>query len=124
MSIRSGNTLAWGTYDEAGNSTICAFKIYTIQRCSDWGPGGRFQVCSIECNVGLAFFVPVPKFYTCGAERFWRPTEDSVVSFVYPACSSTKPAKRIVKVKMQCLSSVLCNEAGHSVLSDKVRQAI
>ena len=25
---------------------------------------------------------------------------------------------------MQCLSSVLCNEAGHSVLSDKVRQAI
>merc|ERR1712071_247068 len=40
------------------------------------------------------------------------------------ACSSTKPAQRIVKVKLQYLSSVLCNEAGQSVLSDKVRQAI
>ncbi|KZS05970.1 Notch 2 [Daphnia magna] len=143
--IRSGNTLAWGTYDvayvaydEAGNSAVCAFKIYIVnefcpkladpvggsQRCSDWGPGGRFKVCSIECNAGLAFSVPVPKFYTCGAEGFWRPTEDPGVSFVYPACSSTKPAQRIVKVKLQYLSSVLCNEAGQSVLSDKVRQAI
>lgn len=143
--IRSGNTLAWGTYDvayvaydEAGNSAVCAFKIYIVnefcpkladpvggsQRCSDWGPGGRFKVCSIECNAGLAFSVPVPKFYTCGAEGFWRPTEDPGVSFVYPACSSTKPAQRIVKIKLQYLSSVLCNEAGQSVLSDKVRQAI
>lgn len=26
-----------------------------IQRCADWGPGGRFQVCKIECNDGLKF---------------------------------------------------------------------
>ena len=116
--IRSGNTLGWGTYDvayvaydEAGNSAVCAFKIYIVnefcpkladpvggsQRCSDWGPGGRFKVCSIECNAGLAFSVPVPKFYTCGAEGFWRPTEDPGVPFIYPACSTTKPAQRVVK---------------------------
>ena len=113
-------TEGWGTYDvayvaydEAGNSAVCAFKIYVVsqfcpklsdpvggtQRCSDWGPGGRFKVCSIECNAGLAFSVPVPKFYTCGAEGFWRPAEDPAVPFVYPACSATKPAQRIVKGK-------------------------
>lgn len=56
-------------YDAAGNSATCAFNIYVledfcpklddpvggIQRCADWGPGGRFQVCKIECNDGLKF---------------------------------------------------------------------
>ena len=65
----------------------------------------------------------MPKFYTC-AEGFWRPTKDLGVSFVYPTCSTIKPAQRIVEVKLQYLNSVLCNEAGQSVLSDKVRQAI
>ncbi|XP_018027289.2 sushi, von Willebrand factor type A, EGF and pentraxin domain-containing protein 1, partial [Hyalella azteca] len=92
-----GQAFALGTYhiatvayDAAGNSATCSFNVYVLedfcedladpvggtQRCSNWGPGGRFKVCSIECNPGLKFSTQVPDFYTCGAEGFWRPTTD------------------------------------------------
>ena len=88
-SITPGQALHWETYeiqyiayDDAGNSATCAFKIYVVksfcpplgsQNCEDWGPGGRFKVCRPECDPGMKFSQPVPQFYTCGAEGFWRP---------------------------------------------------
>lgn len=58
------------------------------QLCKDWGSGGQFKVCEISCNVGLRFSQEVPKFYTCGAEGFWRPTNDPSLPLIYPACTS------------------------------------
>ena len=55
--------------------------------CKDWGSGGQFKVCEIACNAGLRFSQPVPKFYTCGAEGFWRPTSSPNLPLVYPACT-------------------------------------
>lgn len=57
------------------------------QTCRDWGSGGQFKVCEIACAAGSRFSEPVPKFYTCGAEGFWRPTPKPGQSLVYPACS-------------------------------------
>lgn len=57
------------------------------QTCKDWGAGGQFKVCEISCNPGLRFSQDVPKFYTCGAEGFWRPTKNPLLPMVYPACS-------------------------------------
>ncbi|XP_054265760.1 uncharacterized protein LOC128988471 [Macrosteles quadrilineatus] len=142
---RPGQTLLWGTYhiayvayDTAGNSATCSFKVYLLsefcppladpvgglQQCKDWGSGGQFKVCEIQCNQGLKFSQPVPKFYTCGAEGFWRPTENPALPLVYPACSASKPAQRVFKVAMLFPTSVLCNEAGQGVLRQKVRTAI
>jgi len=56
--------------------------------CKDWGSGGQFKVCEIACNAGSRFSQPVPKFYTCGAEGFWRPTSSPNLPLVYPACTS------------------------------------
>ncbi|XP_069982834.1 uncharacterized protein uif isoform X2 [Penaeus vannamei] len=141
----SGQAFTWGTYDiarvaydAAGNSATCAFNIYVledfcpklddpvggIQRCADWGPGGRFQVCKIECNDGLKFSQEVPDFYTCGAEGFWRPTPDPTFPLVYPACAPATPAQRVFKINMQFPSSVICNAAGQNVLSEKIRLAL
>ena len=58
------------------------------QMCKDWGSGGQFKVCEIACNAGSRFSRPVPKFYTCGAEGFWRPTSSPNLPLVYPACTS------------------------------------
>lgn len=57
------------------------------QSCKDWGAGGQFKVCEIACNPGLRFSQEIPKFYTCGAEGFWRPTSSPTLPMVYPACS-------------------------------------
>jgi hypothetical protein len=57
------------------------------QMCKDWGSGGQFKVCEIACNAGLRFSQQVPKFYTCGAEGFWRPTSSPNLPLVYPACT-------------------------------------
>lgn len=57
------------------------------QSCRDWGAGGQFKVCEIACRDGLRFSQPVPPFYTCGAEGFWRPTNHPSLPLVYPACS-------------------------------------
>ncbi|XP_073992974.1 sushi, von Willebrand factor type A, EGF and pentraxin domain-containing protein uif isoform X1 [Rhodnius prolixus] len=142
---RPGQTLLWGTYqiayvafDQAGNTATCSFRVYILsefcpalpdpvggsQQCKDWGSGGQFKVCEITCNAGLSFSRPVPKFYTCGAEGFWRPTENPQLPLVYPACSPAKPAQRVFKVNMLFPTSVLCNEAGQGVLRQKVRSAI
>ena len=108
-SLSPGQALHWGTYeisyiayDDAGNSATCAFKIYVVrefcppleapqggtQSCEDWGPGGIFKVCKIGCSDGKKFSQPVPQFYTCGAEGFWRPNpnKNPASQFVYPAC--------------------------------------
>ncbi|XP_063614589.1 sushi, von Willebrand factor type A, EGF and pentraxin domain-containing protein 1-like isoform X2 [Penaeus indicus] len=141
----SGQAFTWGTYDiarvaydAAGNSATCAFNIYVledfcpklddpvggIQRCADWGPGGRFKVCKIECNDGLKFSQEVPDFYTCGAEGFWRPTPEPTFPLVYPACAPASPAQRVFKINMQFPSSVICNAAGQNVLSEKISLAL
>ncbi|EZA50646.1 Sushi, von Willebrand factor type A, EGF and pentraxin domain-containing protein [Ooceraea biroi] len=142
---RSGQTLLWGTYDisyvaydQAGNSASCSFKVYVLsdfcpvlddpiggtQQCKDWGSGGQFKVCEIFCNDGLRFSQEVPKFYTCGAEGFWRPTNDPSLPLVYPACTSATSAQRVFRIKMNFPTSVLCNEAGQGVLKQKVRNAV
>ncbi|XP_064091137.1 sushi, von Willebrand factor type A, EGF and pentraxin domain-containing protein 1-like isoform X2 [Macrobrachium nipponense] len=140
-----GQAFTWGTYqvarvayDAAGNSAMCSFNVYVlpdfcptlddpvggVQRCSNWGPGGRFKVCKIECNDGLKFSTRVPDFFTCGAEGFWRPTSDPAHKLVYPACSPSTPAQRVFKINMQFPSSVICNAAGQNVLSEKIKHAL
>lgn len=57
------------------------------RHCSDWGPSGRFKVCSISCNSNLEFSQPVAKFYTCGAEGIWHPPSGHGSNLVFPACS-------------------------------------
>lgn len=123
------------------------------QQCKDWGSGGQFKVCEIFCNPGLRFSQEVPKFYTCGAEGFWRPTNDPSLPLIYPACTSkfnvkllllfffficrsnyvsycciccsgATPAQRVFRIKMNFPTSVLCNEAGQGVLKKKVRDAV
>lgn len=142
---RSGQTLLWGSYDivyiasdAAGNSAICNFKISLlsefcppladplggIQSCKDWGAGGQFKVCEISCNTGLRFSEPVPEFYTCGSEGFWRPTSDPTRPLIYPSCSPSKPAQRVFRIQMLFPSDVLCNEAGQGVLRRKVQNAV
>ena len=146
-SLAPGNALHWGTYDisyiaydNSDNSVDCSFKIYVLesfcppldppqdgsQICDDWGPGGRFKVCRIECDEGMKFSQPVPQFYTCGAEGFWRPNpnKDPAVPFVYPACSAAKPAQKIYTIKLQYLASVLCSKQGHGVLKNKIISAL
>ena len=66
----------------------------------------------------------MPKFYTCGAEGFWRPTTNPALPLIYPACTAATPAQRVFKIKMNFPTSVLCNEAGQEVLKQKVRQAV
>ena len=86
------------------------------QSCEDWGPGGSFQVCRIACDEGLKFSTEVPEFYVCGAEGFWRPnsnSNDPTAKFTYPACSETKPAQKIFKIKLDYITDVLCNDAGN-----------
>ncbi|XP_045614794.2 uncharacterized protein uif isoform X1 [Procambarus clarkii] len=140
-----GQAFTWGTYDVArvaydvaGNSATCSFNVYVleefcpklddpvggVQRCSDWGPGGRFKVCKIECNDGLKFSTKVPDFYTCGAEGFWRPTHDPSYPLVYPSCSPASPAQRVFNINMQFPSSVICNAAGQNVLSERIKIAL
>lgn len=117
------------------------------QQCKDWGSGGQFKVCEISCNRGLKFSKDVPTFYTCGAEGFWRPTQNPTLPLVYPACTSkifcpfqvchvmhelyeknvvsgSTSAQRVFKINMNFPTSVLCNEAGQGVLKQKVRHAV
>ncbi|KAJ8875851.1 hypothetical protein PR048_023754 [Dryococelus australis] len=104
---RPGQTLLWGSYniayvafDQAENTATCSFKfcpeladpIGGTQMCKDWGSGGQFKVCEIACNPGMKFSQPIPKFYTCGAEGFWRPTTDPKMPMAYPACSGISNA--------------------------------
>ena len=97
------------------------------QKCEDWGPGGSFKVCRIECDEGLKFSREVPEFYVCGAEGFWRPnsnSDDPRAKFTYPACSETKPAQKIFKIKLDYITDVLCNDAGKGVLKKRIIDAL
>ena len=98
-----------------------------VQKCEDWGPGGSFKVCRIECEEGLKFSREVPEFYVCGAEGFWRPnsnSDDPRAKFTYPACSETKPAQKIFKIKLDYITDVLCNDAGKGVLKKRIIDAL
>ena len=98
------------------------------QQCEDWGPGGRFKVCRVQCDEGLRFSQQVPQFYTCGAEGFWRPNPssdlDPTAPFTYPACSEARPAQKIFKIKLDYLTDVLCNDAGKGVLKQRIISAL
>ena len=148
--LSPGQVLHWGTYDinyiaydDARNSASCAFKIYVVesicppldppkggsQSCEDWGPGGIWKVCRIQCDEGKKFSQAVPKFYTCGAEGFWRPNpvqanKNPASQFVYPACSAATQAQKIFKIKLQYLAQQLCSKAGQGVLKDKIIRAL
>lgn len=69
----------------------------------------------------LDIIFKVPDFYTCGAEGFWRPTQDPTYPLVYPACAPASPAQRVFNIDMQFPSSVICNAAGQNVLSERIR---
>ena len=61
--------IAYVAYDKAGNTAQCDFTVHVLkslcippdqpkngkQKCEDWGPGGNFKVCRIECNDGYRF---------------------------------------------------------------------
>ena len=38
-----------------------------VQKWENWGPGGSFKVCRIECDEGLKFSREVPEFYVYDA---------------------------------------------------------
>jgi hypothetical protein len=56
-------------------------------QCTGWGPGGHFKACEISCSSGLKFSQSVPKFYACGAEGFWHPSQDIERPLTYPSCT-------------------------------------
>ena len=145
--LRPEQALQWGTYDVAyvaydgaGNTAQCDFKIYVlkqfcppldppengIQECKDWGPGGRFKTCEIFCDNEYEFSQNVPKFYTCGAEGFWRPNlnPDPTSPFVYPACTRSSSAQKVFKIKLDYITEVLCNDAGKGVLKQNILEAL
>lgn len=121
--------------DESGNSARCDFQIHVVKSfcpvppapvggeksCSEWGPGGRFKICQIKCNPGFEFSVPVPEFYVCGSEGFWRPNNDLNRPLVFPSCAPKHPAQRIFKVSMSFASSVVCSDSGKKILSSRVK---
>ena len=94
--------------------------------CSDWGVGNRWQVCRIFCNGTKQFSQEVPKFYTCGAEGFWRPNPnpDNPTAFVFPACSEPKAAQKIFKLKLDYISGLICNPTYKNTLKDKIISAL
>ena len=61
--------IAYIAYDTTGNTAQCNFTVHVLksicppldppkngnQKCEDWGPGGRFKVCRIECEEGYRF---------------------------------------------------------------------
>lgn len=144
-SYRSGQALQWGTYDlsyvgtdEAGNAARCDFQIHVIKdfcpvppppvngerQCSDWGPGGRFKACSVACNAGYEFSEVVPDFYICGAEGFWRPTEEAGRTLVFPACAPKHAAQRIFRIAISFPSSVVCSDSGKKILHARLSDSL
>ncbi|KAF0293977.1 Fibropellin-1 [Amphibalanus amphitrite] len=94
------------------------------QECSTWGPNGRFRYCQIRCDPGLQFSQPIPDFYVCGPEGFWRPNDQPNTPLIYPSCAPAEQAQRVVKIKMNFPSSVFCNNAGKNVLDKRIREAL
>lgn len=83
-----------------------------------------FKVCRISCKDSLEFSEKVPDFYICGAEGFWRPSNNPGMPITFPACSTSSPAQRIFKIRMQFPSSVLCSDSGRKILLSKVRESV
>ncbi|CAG2119816.1 unnamed protein product, partial [Medioppia subpectinata] len=94
------------------------------RECSDWGPGGRFKVCRIKCNQGLQFSQPIPKFYVCGAEGFWRPNDDTDKPLVFPSCAPKHLAQRIFRLVINIPSSVVCSDSGKKILTSRVTESL
>ncbi|RWS09468.1 uncharacterized protein B4U79_12754 [Dinothrombium tinctorium] len=130
--------LSYVAIDESGNSAICNFNLHVLRqfcplplppingerKCKDWGPGGRFKVCSIECNHGYQFSQTVPEFYVCGEEGFWRPTTDPMRTLVFPACAPKHPAQRIFRIGINFPSAVVCSDSGKKILNSRIMQSI
>jgi len=124
--------------DESGNTARCDFQIHVLKDfcplplppsggervCSDWGPGGRFKICSIKCSPGLEFSVPVPDFYTCGVEGWWRPTADPGKALVFPSCAPKHPAQRVFKLSLLFPSSAVCSESGKRILQSRISEGL
>ncbi|UYV83192.1 clec-78 [Cordylochernes scorpioides] len=143
--FQPGQSFMKGTYDlhyvavdPTGNSAQCRFKIHILnelcnlplppvggqRHCSDWGPSGRFKVCSISCDRDLAFSQNVPRFYSCGAEGYWLPSSAPGRALVFPACAPKRPAQRIFRVEMNFPSSVVCSESGKKILHAKIAEGL
>ena len=130
--------ISYVAVDESGNTARCDFQIHVLRefcplplppiggerRCTDWGPGGRFKVCKIMCNQGLEFAQPIPEFYVCGGEGFWRPTETPEKPLVFPACSPKHGAQRIFRVAVNFPSSVVCSDSAKKILTSKVTESL
>ncbi|XP_043197541.1 uncharacterized protein LOC122368017 [Amphibalanus amphitrite] len=140
-----GQLFSWGSHDivyiakdDAENSALCSFRVHVLkeicptpedpkggyQECSTWGPNGRFRYCQIRCDPGLQFSQPIPDFYVCGPEGFWRPNDQPNTPLIYPSCAPAEQAQRVVKIKMNFPSSVFCNNAGKNVLDKRIREAL
>ncbi|XP_043234344.1 uncharacterized protein LOC122387849 [Amphibalanus amphitrite] len=140
-----GQLFPWGSHDivyiakdDAENSALCSFRVHVLkeicptpedpkggyQECSTWGPNGRFRYCQIRCDPGLQFSQPIPDFYVCGPEGFWRPNDQPNTPLIYPSCAPAEQAQRVVKIKMNFPSSVFCNNAGKNVLDKRIREAL
>lgn len=159
--LRSGQLYAPGEYrltyiaaDESGNTEKCSFNLYVLQQhcpmplspvggekyCLDWGVGGKFKVCRIQCNEGLQFAQPVPLHYSCGAEGTWRPQNtigdvfsqyllngNSLVQqtnqpLVFPACAPQHAAQRVFRMQVNFPSNVVCSESGKKILKSRVQE--
>ncbi|XP_074599235.1 sushi, von Willebrand factor type A, EGF and pentraxin domain-containing protein uif isoform X2 [Brevipalpus obovatus] len=130
--------LSYVAMDEAGNSAKCDFKIRVIRErcpipsspvggekvCGDWGKGGLNKYCKIFCNPGGAFSQPVPDYYVCGEEGFWRPTDDPNKPLIFPACAPLHPAQKIFRIAMHLPSSVVCSDSGKRILNSRVAENI
>ncbi|KAI1303707.1 Fibropellin-1 [Halotydeus destructor] len=130
--------ISYVAVDESGNTARCDFQIHVLREfcplplppvggeraCSDWGPGGRFKVCKIVCNPGMEFAKPVPDFYVCGAEGFWRPTEQPEKSLVFPACAPKHGAQRIFRLGLNFPSSTQCSDSAKKILTSKVTESL
>ncbi|KAG0433549.1 hypothetical protein HPB47_019805, partial [Ixodes persulcatus] len=143
--VRTGQAFMKGTYDlsyvaldEAGNAAQCDFRIHVLnefcplptpplggqRHCSDWGPGSRFKMCTISCEDGQEFSQPIPEFYVCGAEGFWRPSDSPGEQLTFPACSPKRPAQRIFRLNMNFPSSVVCSDSGKKILHSRILDSL
>ncbi|XP_067122803.1 uncharacterized protein [Centruroides vittatus] len=138
--LRPGQSFMQGTYDlsyvaadESGNTAKCDFKLHILDKfcplppppeggsrhCSDWGPGGRFKVCTITCEKDLEFSQVIPKFYTCGSDGIWHPASEPR-NLIFPSCAPKEAAQRIFKITMNFPTTVVCSDSGKKILYSRI----
>lgn len=147
--LRSGQAFAPGEYrltyvaaDEAGNTEKCSFRLYVLREhcpmplspvggekyCGDWGPGGRFKVCRIQCNEGAQFAQPVPQFYSCAAEGIWRPHANVGSMFAQYAigyrATSTASTNGLTNAASTSTAYDWSNPAANSISSNGIVSAL